>query len=182
MWKSLAQVTPPNRVEWVAIAAALDPAGDDAATPRDLECTVIRDPRPFHPRRLYDACQRMLGTGLYRTKGYLWLVSRPAHVLLWQQSGSQISLELTGLWRAELAANRDGKLLPDEVAHLRRLLDQEHPLFGDRHTELPLIGLAAERASFASALGQAFCTEEEIDAWRHGHSFQDPWPKTLRRV
>jgi G3E family GTPase len=181
-WKALSEVPPPDPADWEAMAASLAPIGDDAATPTDFECTLIRDPRPFHPQRLYDACQSQLGTGLYRTKGYLWLASRPGHVLLWQQSGSQISLELTGLWRAELAANRHGKLLPEEVIALRRQLETEDPIFGDRHTELTLIGLAAARNSFASALRQAFCTTEEIDAWRNGSVFADPWPSVLRRA
>jgi G3E family GTPase len=85
-----------------------------------VDCLIFLDPQPFHPQRLQDACRDHLGTGLYRTKGYVWLASRPAHVLLWQQAGSQISLELTGLWRAELVHNRDGKLLPEEIAHPHR--------------------------------------------------------------
>jgi G3E family GTPase len=181
-WAALAGVEPPDPAGWEAMAASLAPPGDDPAIPKDFECTVLRDARPFHPQRLHDACQSKLGTGLYRTKGYLWLASRPGHVLLWQQSGSQISLELTGLWRAELAANRDGKLLPEEVIALRRQLEKQHPIFGDRHTELTLIGMAAARDSFASALRQAFCTAEEIDAWRYGSDFADPWPSVLRRV
>ena len=64
----------------------------DMPTAEQVEATVLRDPRPFHPQRLYDVCQRELGTGIYRTKGFLWLASRPSDVLLWQQSGSQIVL------------------------------------------------------------------------------------------
>lgn len=153
-----------------------------ASTLEDVEASVFRDPRPFHPERLHDICQRKLGTGLYRTKGFLWLASRPAHVLLWQQSGSQIALELTGLWRAEIVHNRDGKLLAEEVEHLREKLKAEHPIFGDRHNELTLIGLTAARDAFTSALSDALCTEEEIDAWQRGEEFPDPWPKSLRKI
>ncbi len=153
-----------------------------SATVDSVDAIVIRDPRPFHPERLYEACRSNMGTGLYRTKGFLWLASRPRDVLLWQQSGSQIALELTGLWRAELAHNRDGKLLAEEIEHLKALLKTKHPLFGDRHNELTLIGLKADRESFASSLQDAFCTDNEITAWQRGETFPDPWPSSLRQI
>jgi G3E family GTPase len=153
-----------------------------STTVDSVDAIVIRDPRPFHPERLYEACRNKMGTGLYRTKGFLWLASRPRDVLLWQQSGSQIALELTGLWRAELAHNRDGKLLPEEIEHLNAMLKTKHPLFGDRHNELTLIGLKADRESFGSSLRDAFCTDDEIRAWQRGETFADPWPNSLRQV
>ena len=153
-----------------------------STTVDSVDAIVIRDPRPFHPERLYEACRNKMGTGLYRTKGFLWLASRPRDVLLWQQSGSQIALELTGLWRAELTHNRDGKLLAEEIEHLKALLKTKHPLFGDRHNELTLIGLKADRESFASSLQDAFCTDNEITAWQRGETFPDPWPSSLRQI
>ena len=48
--------------------------------------------------------------------------------------------------------------------------------------ELTLIGLKAARESFASALGDALCTDEEITAWQNGETFPDPWPQSLRRI
>ena len=154
----------------------------DTATASDVDCLIFCDQRPFHPQRLFDACRDHLGTGLYRTKGYLWLASRAAHVLLWQQAGSQISLELTGHWRADLVHNYHGKLLPEEVAHLRTQLEKEHPVFGDRHNELTLIGLPDAREAFAAALQGAICTDEEIVVWQKGGEFPDPWPETLRKM
>ena len=92
------------------------------ATAAYVETTIFRDPRPFHPERLFDACRSQIRTGLYRAKGFLWLASRPGHVLLWQQSGSQISLELTGIWRAETVRNTTAQLLPEEIDFLKARL------------------------------------------------------------
>lgn len=157
--------------------------GDDpsTATATDIDCLILREKRPFHPQRLFDACQRHLGTGLYRTKGYLWLASRPGQVLLWQQSGSQISLELTGQWRAELANSPDHKLLPEECEILRERAMKQDPVFGDRHIELTLIGLPAAREAFAAALRNALCTDDEVAKWQRGDSFPDPWPQSFKR-
>ena len=154
----------------------------EASITENVEALVLRDPRPFHPERLYEACTRKMGTGLYRTKGFLWLASRSGHVLLWQQSGSQIALELTGLWRAEIVQDPEEKLLPEEIEHLKAQLESKHPIFGDRHNELTFIGLKADLDSFASALKEALCTEEEIMAWQEGETFTDPWPKSIRSI
>jgi G3E family GTPase len=164
-------------------AENMELADPDASenTASGIDSLFIREKRPFHPQRLYEACQKHLGTGLYRTKGYLWIASRPGHVLLWQQSGSQISLELTGHWRAEIAQSSDGKLLPEERELLQEQMKQQDPLFGDRHIELTLIGLPAARDAFAAALRNALCTDAEVAAWQRGESFPDPWPQSLKR-
>lgn len=153
-----------------------------SSTADNIEALVLRDPRPFHPERLHEACRSKLSTGLYRTKGFLWLASRPAYSLLWEQSGSQIALEIKGFWRAEIAQNRDGKLFPEEVEQLKAKLENQHPIFGDRHNELTFIGLKPALESFSSALEDALCTDEEITAWQKGETFPDPWPKSIRHI
>lgn len=149
----------------------------DAQTADRVSTSILRDPRPFHPQRLYEVCQSQLCTGIYRTKGFVWLASRPSDVLLWQQSGSQISLELTGVWSAEAIHNRYGKLLPQELEILRKQMELAHPIFGDRHNELALIGLPDACKTFLHALQGCLCTEDEIDAWQRGEKFSDPWPE-----
>ncbi|MEM9188083.1 MAG: GTP-binding protein [Myxococcota bacterium] len=154
----------------------------EAPTADEMEAIIVRDPRPFHPQRLHDVCTSQLGTGVYRTKGFLWLASRPADVLLWQQSGSQIALEITGLWAAEAVHNRYGKMLPHEVEFLKKQLEAAHPIFGDRFNELTLIGMPAACKGFAAALRSALCTKDEVAAWQQGRAFSDPWPKRLRKL
>lgn len=176
----LESVAPPDLLTLSKRAEQLNLIQQNSTT-ENVEAMVFRDPRPFHPQRLHEACCNNLGTGLYRTKGFLWLASRPGHVLLWQQSGSQISLELSGLWRAEIVKNQDGKLLPEEVDQLRERLKIEHSIFGDRHNELTIIGMETDRNAFMSELQNALCTEQEITDWQAGASFSDPWPKSVRR-
>ncbi|MCG8459213.1 MAG: GTP-binding protein [Holophagales bacterium] len=170
--------------KWSALKGLAERFGltQQSSTAENVEALVLRDPRPFHPQRLHEACQRQLGTGLYRTKGFLWLASRPSQALLWQQSGSQISLELTGSWRAGVAHDRDETLLAEEIEGLKKRLEAQHPIFGDRYNELTLIGLKAAREAFYAALEDALCTDEEIAAWQAGESFPDPWPQSIRRI
>ena len=155
---------------------------DRRPTPSDMTALVLRDPRPFHPRRLYDACQRDLGTGVFRTKGFVWLASRPEHILLWQQSGSQISLEIRGFWGAEAIRDPAAGLLPEEAAHLAAKLDAQHPVFGDRRNELTVLGDDASCHTFFRALQHALCTPAEVAAWQAGEAFDDPWPTSLKQL
>ena len=171
----------PKLSDWESLAEQLD-LNEQSSTADNIESLILRDPRPFHPQRLHDACSSKLGTGVYRTKGFLWLASRPADVLLWQQSGSQIDLEFTGTWKAEIVQNRDGQLIPEEVEHLQAKLSTQHPVFGDRQNELTVIGIKNACESFYSILEDALCTDEEITAWQNCASFPDPWPKTIRRI
>jgi len=155
---------------------------DETATSENIDTLIFREQRPFHPERLHQACHKHLATGLYRTKGFLWIASRPGDVLLWQQSGSQIALELTGNWRAEVSKDKQGKLLPEEIEHLNKQLKEEHPDFGDRYNELTLIGLKTARDEFYSVLQDALCTEKEVLAWKNGETFSDPWPTSIKEI
>ncbi len=146
----------------------------------DLGSRVITDPRPFHPERLWRLFREELGLGIYRSKGFIWLASRPDHVLLWNQAGGAFSLELLGLWRAALV--NDPNLLAEERAALQQRLAGAHPLFGDRRNELTVIGTARDRAIFVQGLEAALLTPQEVALWLKGHRFRDPWPTRLKEL
>ena len=139
----------------------------------------FKDPRPFHPQRLYEVFQSQLGTSLYRTKGILWLASRSDDVLLWQQSGSQIGFEFLDTWAASLTKN--SLTTPhDTRGQKQNKHATSHPVFGNRNNTLTLFGLSNACRVFATALQSALCTDQEIIAWQKGASFDDPWPGTER--
>jgi G3E family GTPase len=157
---------------------------EDAAEPTgyDIRSTVISDPRPLHPERLWNVVRTRLGQGVYRSKGFIWMASRDEQVLLWNQAAGSIELELLAYWRAAVLKDPMGRLLPEEKGELARRLEDSHPVFGDRINELTVIGKEADREAFVRELQGCFCTEAEIRAWQAGESFEDPWPKKLRKV
>ncbi|MEM1058361.1 MAG: GTP-binding protein, partial [Verrucomicrobiota bacterium] len=161
---------------------AAPPTGGGPLTPEacDIGTTVIRDSRPLHPQRFYDLYRERLGLGIFRTKGFLWLASRPDDVLLWNQAGGTMGFELLGTWRAAILANPG--LLPEERQQLEGMLADGHPVFGDRSCELTVIGTKRDREVFCGEFQAAFCTGEEVAAWQAGEAFPDPWATTLRRV
>jgi G3E family GTPase len=164
------------------LAAEWQHEGVGDATSYDLGSTVITDPRPLHPRRLWTLFRERLGAGIHRSKGFIWLPSRDRDVLLWNQAAGSIEMELMAYWKAALVTNPDGKLVPEEIAALRDMLQGTHPDFGDRACELTVIGTERDRAIFVRDLQTCFCTDDEVASWQRGEPFDDPWPKTLLRV
>ncbi|MEJ8563533.1 GTP-binding protein [Yoonia sp. GPGPB17] len=140
---------------------------------------VLRDPRPFHPQRLYNVYTQALGIGIYRSKGFFWLPTRDNLMLLWNQTGGSVGLEIVNYWR--ISALEDGSLnLSDwERDAMRAKLTEAHPDFGDRRCQLTVIGDELELDKFVEALQTCFCTDDEIAAWQAGEDFADPWPKSV---
>ncbi len=143
----------------------------------EIGSRVLNDPRPFHPQRLWDVYNRYLGIGIYRSKGFFWLPSRDNLVLLWNQTGGSVGLEIVSYWKISALEDESLNLSEWERAAMREKLADMHPDFGDRRCRLTVIGQEAELDAFVEALGGCFCTEEEIAAWKDGAVFDDPWPQ-----
>lgn len=144
-----------------------------------LGSRVLRDPRPFHPQRLWDVYNTFLGVGIYRSKGFFWLPTRDNLVLLWNQTGGSVGLEIVNYWK--ISALEDGSLnLSDwEKDAMQAKLAEAHPDFGDRRCQLTVLGNEVELDDFVEALRGCFCTGDEIAAWKNGEDFADPWPKSV---
>ena len=133
---------------------------------------VFRDHRPFHPQRLWDLLTGGLdGYGVVRSKGFLWLASRPDVAALWSQSGPSgrcdpvgVPVVVSGQWPQD----------PDERVELE---SRWHPVFGDRQQELVLIGVGLDGDGLRKALVGCLLTDTEVaageDAWR---VLPDPFP------
>ena len=149
----------------------------------DIGTTVVRNSRPLHPQRFHTLYRDRLGLGIFRSKGFIWFASRPADVLLWNQAGGAMGLEWLATWRIAILQGEGGvPLLQEEKEHLRKVLRDSDPLFGDRGNEITVIGHAMDRAVFCRELEECFCTDEEVEHWRQGGSFPDPWPTRIRET
>lgn len=140
---------------------------------------VIRDPRPFHPQRLYDVYTRALGIGIYRSKGFFWLPTRDNLMLLWNQTGGSVGLEIVNYWKISALEDDSLNLSDWEKTAMRAKLTEAHSDFGDRRCQLTVIGDELELDAFVDALETCFCTDNEIAAWKAGEGFADPWPKSV---
>lgn len=150
--------------------------------PYNLATRVIKDDRPFHPQRLWEICHQYLDQKIYRSKGFFWLPSRDKISLLWNQAAGSISLELVGYWRSGIIEDNNNGLNEIEIKLLKEKLAKEVGRFGDRHCNLTIIGDKNQVDSFTEALKYCFLTEEEIQYWKHGGEFSDPWPKNMVKI
>ena len=150
--------------------------------PYNLASNIIKDDRPFHPERLWQVCHKFLDKRIYRSKGFFWLASRNSQSLLWNQAASGINLEFIGTWRASVLDNKQNNLLPEEVIALKEIISNQKGRFGDRCCDLTVIGDKDHIDRFTEKLKSCFLTEQEIQLWRDGHIFNDPWPKKIVRL
>ncbi len=136
-----------------------------------ISSTVFRSRRPLHPQRFWDLVTGPVFKGVIRSKGFLWLATRPDWAGVWSSAGVVSSLEPGGLW---LASANDSEW-PDDLD-----LDEidaiwEEP-WGDRRQELVIIG-ANLAPDLLQQLDRCCLSDAEIDlgpeAWV---VFDDPFP------
>tara|TARA_B100001769_G_C22052893_1_gene565965 strand:- start:56 stop:1252 length:1197 start_codon:yes stop_codon:yes gene_type:complete len=147
--------------------------------PYNLATRVIKDDRPFHPKRLWDVCHQYLDQRIYRSKGFFWLASRKKDSLLWNQAAAGINLELIGIWLSWIIEENNGNLLDSEIKLIKEKLSKESGRFGDRHCELTVIGDKTQVDKFTDALKSCFLNDKEIALWKNDYIFEDPWPKNI---
>ncbi|MCI1746922.1 MAG: GTP-binding protein [Acidipropionibacterium sp.] len=151
----------------------------DAAHPEtgNLVSLVLDSPRPFHPRRLWDAYTTALPQTLYRSKGTAWMPTRDDKVLLWNQAAGGVDLGFMAYWKAGVLGHDEGRLMPEEIEELRAQVARTDPVFGDRRTLITLLGEEKDTRAFFAILERCLCTDEEVRAWQAGEHFEDPWPQ-----
>lgn len=153
-----------------------------SAADYSIDSLVISDPRPFHPQRLWDVYTHYLGEGIYRSKGFFWLPSRDHLQLLWNQAAGSVGLEIVNYWKIATLEDKSLNLSPEERKEMRRRLQDTSPEFGDRHCRLTVIGDRDGLHTFADALRDCLCTDQEVAQWKAGHEFADPWPRATTHL
>jgi len=99
-----------------------------------------------------------------RSKGYVWVDTMPDYNVFWSQAGKHIKVEVGGPWWAAVERSRWPEDAKDDI------LSDWDPKFGDRETELVVIGHKMDRAKVEAALQWCVLTPDElasgIDAWK----------------
>ncbi|UGQ11534.1 GTP-binding protein [Yinghuangia sp. ASG 101] len=113
-----------------------------------ITSTVFRDPRPFHPGRLWDLVNGELGDGRFgdviRSKGFFRLATRPTVTGLWSQAGPVARFEPVGTDDPDVPAGQElvfiGTDLRPERLHAALagcLLDPREARPGPEHDPFP---------------------------------------------
>ena len=132
---------------------------------------VFQARRPLHPQRFWELITGPEFRGVIRSKGFVWLATRPDWAGIWSSAGVVSSLQPGGTWLASAPEEDWPKdLAAEDIASV-----WEEP-WGDRRQELVVIG-----ANLSDALldGLHLCclTDDEMesgpDAWTN---YEDPFP------
>ncbi len=137
---------------------------------------VFRDQRPFHPERFWHWISTQFPDNVVRSKGFFWLASRPADALYWSQAGGSLRYDAAGSWWAAIPAP-EREQMPEFLARFDTLAEYWSPIWGDRKNELVFIGQDMEPEKILSDLNRCLLRDWEVDAWRDGASFPDPFPQ-----
>ena len=130
---------------------------------------VYRRKKPFHPSRLMTWLESW-PVEVVRAKGFLWLASRNDTAGLLSQAGPSLMIEGAGKWIAAYPKDEQQQILQDEP----ELLERWDDLYGDRMTELVLIGIQMNQQEIENELDQCLLTEIEL---QHDWSlYEDPLP------
>ena len=134
---------------------------------------VYRRRKPFHPKRLNDAIAAELLKGVVRSKGYLWVASRPQYCGVWSQAGSSLQMDRAGYWFASVGKD-NWPQDPETRAWIEELWDEE---VGDCRQEIVFIGVGMDREKIEAGMDAALLTDEEMAAGpEHWSWFEDPLP------
>lgn len=132
---------------------------------------VYRRRKPFHPSRLAEFMSYW-PEEVVRAKGLVWLAAQGDVAASLSQAGPSIQFGPAGHWVAALPEADKEEILRNEPD----VLEKWDAQWGDRQTELVMIGIDMERASIEDELDQCLLSDEEMLAdWGHFDNSL-PWP------
>ncbi len=138
---------------------------------------TYRARKPFHPGRLHQfMVNDELTDSLLRSKGLMWIATRPQWAALWSQAGRVVELSPQAVWWADVPRDQ-WPTDSDERAEILATFEGE---YGDRRQELVFIGQSLDQVAIRAALDAALMTEAEMCggpiAWAQ---INDPLPEWL---
>jgi G3E family GTPase len=146
-------------------------------TPETLEYGisnfVYRARRPFHPER-FQAWLRDSWEGVIRAKGMFWLATRMEIAGFVSQAGMLRDTRALGFFWSAV----DEAEWPQEAETLAELKGLMEGPYGDRRTEIVLIGRDMDEAELSAKFDACLLTDAEVDkgpnAWA---KLADPFPQ-----
>ncbi len=133
-------------------------AGHDHAHPPEtygIDAFVYQRRRPMHPERLADAVADF-PSNVVRAKGYLHVAGRGDHALTLSRAGQHTRIEVAGRWIASLPDTQQKRHRRD------RSVDWDGR-YGDRKTEIAVIGRNVDRDAIVTLLDSCLLTDADPD-------------------
>ncbi len=136
---------------------------------------VFNSNKPFHPERFWHYVSRLWPNNIIRSKGLFWMASRPDQALSWGQAGGSLRADSAGVWWCSMPFDQRIRYeaFVENQEEIEAGWDQT---FGDRKTELVIIGQALDKPQVTKDLSACLCNDEELKQWQNGAHFNDDWP------
>ncbi|EGQ2737795.1 GTP-binding protein [Staphylococcus pseudintermedius] len=135
---------------------------------------VYRRRLPFHAERFNTFLENM-SESIVRAKGIAWLAQYNNVACLVSQAGTAVDIHPVTFWVASMPKAERAAIL-QERPDVRADWDPE---YGDRHTQLVMIGIDLDEAAITAQLDACLLNSQEIDAeWSQ---LFDPYGWEIRR-
>ncbi|EGQ1770330.1 GTP-binding protein [Staphylococcus pseudintermedius] len=135
---------------------------------------VYRRRLPFHAER-FNAFLENMSESIVRAKGIAWLAQYNNVACLVSQAGTAVDIHPVTYWVASMPKAERAAIL-QERPDVRADWDPE---YGDRHTQLVMIGIDLDEAAITAQLDACLLNSQEIDAeWSQ---LFDPYGWEIRR-
>lgn len=112
-----------------------------------------------------------------RSKGFIWLATRPKSMGEWSQSGLVLTATNYGPWFCDIPE----ELMPDDPAVLAAVKKDFVEVWGDKRQEIVIIGTfedkTKEKDAICAALDACLLNDKEMKKYVEGKfgAFDDPW-------
>ncbi|EGQ3211158.1 GTP-binding protein [Staphylococcus pseudintermedius] len=135
---------------------------------------VYRRRLPFHAER-FNAFLKNMSESIVRAKGIAWLAQYNNVACLVSQAGTAVDIHPVTFWVASMPKAERAAIL-QERPDVRADWDPE---YGDRHTQLVMIGIDLDEAAITAQLDACLLNSQEIDAdWSQ---FSEPYGWEIQR-
>lgn len=136
-----------------------------------IDSFVFRSHRPLHPERLAEFVES-LPESIVRSKGRLFVAGHDDHALRFSQAGPASRINRGEQWIAAM---------PESRQDLQRRMQGDVPWddeWGDRRTELVIIGKAMDEAAIRQTLDDCLLDDDELVTDWTAEVADDPFPTT----
>jgi G3E family GTPase len=155
--------------------------GEEEGGAADYDTDEQQPSREAESERLQNTWRALHGAGrLFRSKGTLWLAEYHGVRVSWQQAGQQLHLAASEPWAAALECKPDCDHAPHaphaHAPHAHAQHAHAHDAaasWGDRATELVLIGRDLDRAQVEAQLDSCLLTDQEMALGPEGWAAMD---------
>ncbi|GAB5528071.1 MAG: zinc metallochaperone GTPase ZigA [Roseivirga sp.] len=136
---------------------------------------VFHSNKPFHPERFWQYVSMLWPSNIIRSKGLFWIASRPDQALTWSQAGGSLRADSAGVWWCSMPFEQRTRY-EAFVENREEIEANWDKTFGDRKSELVIIGQQMDSGQISKDLNECLCNDEELLMWQHGDHFEDHWP------